>query len=215
MPTGYTATLVEQGQTFTEFTLGCARAFGACIEQRDDPMDDMPKVPKRSTYHDTELDKAKAELAKAESMTSKERLAWGTKSKRQQLKDYRASLAKKKEIKARLETMIAQVEGWVPPSADHNGLKKFMLEQLASTMDHDGDVAYYEKEIERTKETEPLEYFEGFLKHLKWSVEYHKKEAEKDNERTDGRTQWITDLYDSLTPYDNGLITYKLLKEMK
>lgn len=177
MPTGYTATLVEQGQTFTEFTLGCARAFGACIEQRDDPMDDMPKVPKRSTYHDTELERDTAKLAKAEAMTPKERLAWGTKTKRKELKDYRASLAKKKEIKAQLEEMIAQVEAWVPPGKDHEGLKTFMLEQLASTVEHDGDVEYYETKIATTKATEPLEFFKGYLDHLKWSVAYHKKRS--------------------------------------
>jgi len=44
MPTGYTAKLCEGEQSFGEFALGCARAFGACVMQREDSMDDLPKA---------------------------------------------------------------------------------------------------------------------------------------------------------------------------
>ena len=52
MPTGYTATLMEKGQTFQEFIMGCARAFGALIEMRDSPNDaPIPDKFEPSDYH--------------------------------------------------------------------------------------------------------------------------------------------------------------------
>jgi len=40
MPTGYTAEIYEGEKevTFEKFALTCARAFGACITIRDEPM---------------------------------------------------------------------------------------------------------------------------------------------------------------------------------
>jgi hypothetical protein len=48
---------------FKTFALRCARAFGAGIMQRDDPMDQPPKkLTEESSYHKTEMKKAEKEL---------------------------------------------------------------------------------------------------------------------------------------------------------
>jgi hypothetical protein len=45
MPTGYTAP-VQSGEIveLEDFILLCARAFGACVMQRDEPMKSLPKI---------------------------------------------------------------------------------------------------------------------------------------------------------------------------
>ena len=62
MPTGYTAKLMEQGQTFPEFIMSCARAFGALIMMRDDPANaPIPEKFEPSDYHVRALKKAYVE----------------------------------------------------------------------------------------------------------------------------------------------------------
>ncbi len=45
MPSGYTENIYYGKKVaFKDFALGCARAFGACVMQRDDPADVKPKI---------------------------------------------------------------------------------------------------------------------------------------------------------------------------
>ena len=69
MPTGYTSD-IEKGITFNEFTMQCARAFGACISMRDDPGDKpIPKEFKPSTYHIEGIKKAKEKMVQLKKMS--------------------------------------------------------------------------------------------------------------------------------------------------
>lgn len=71
MPTGYTAKLHNgEEQTFPEFVMSCARAFGALITMRDDPADaEIPDEFKPSDYHVRELEKARERLSEVEGWT--------------------------------------------------------------------------------------------------------------------------------------------------
>ena len=52
MPSGYTSDIYNGKEvTFKDFALGCARAFGACVMQRDDPADEKPKIMPEESYH--------------------------------------------------------------------------------------------------------------------------------------------------------------------
>ena len=64
MPTGYTLDLYDvKDITFEEFALRCARAFGALISMRDEPIDaPIPERFEPSDYHLKELEKAKKRL---------------------------------------------------------------------------------------------------------------------------------------------------------
>jgi len=82
MPTGYTAKLMESGQTFQDFVMQCARAFGACVMMRDDPMDaPIPERFEPSDYNVKRLAEAKAELVKLQAMTNDEKIAFGESKK--------------------------------------------------------------------------------------------------------------------------------------
>lgn len=213
MPTGYTSKICDGEQSFSEFVLGCARAFGACIEQRDDPMDDLPKIPKKSSYHDTELELAKKELKKLKSLSKAERDKLGNKKRNAQIKDYKGYIKERKEIHARVSAMLEKVNDWTPPTKEHEGLKKFMLEQLAGTLDHDGDYAFYEKELAKEEKKTSADYYDEMLESAKWSVEYHREKSKEEVTRTNGRGKWITDLIKSLE--SDPELSYLLLKGMK
>lgn len=49
MPSCYTSDIADgKDVSFNDFVLKCARAFGACIEQRDDNANDKPKLIERN-----------------------------------------------------------------------------------------------------------------------------------------------------------------------
>jgi hypothetical protein len=74
MPTGYTAKLVESGQTFEEFVLTCARAFGALIELRDEPLDaPIPETLEPHSYYAEAVVEAKKRLTNLLDMPEEER----------------------------------------------------------------------------------------------------------------------------------------------
>jgi hypothetical protein len=62
--TGYVHHMVEKNQTFPQFAMSCARAFGALIEMRDEGMDaKIPDEIKPEPYHKKAAAEARKELA--------------------------------------------------------------------------------------------------------------------------------------------------------
>lgn len=131
MPTGYTADVAEGKVTsFRVFALRCARAFGAAIMQRDDPMDAPPRLREISDYTIRYVAEREATVAKLNAMTVEEAndaaaLAYGD-----ALKAHRASVQCDTDTRNRYNAMLAEVVAWNPPSADHQELKDFMIQQL-------------------------------------------------------------------------------------
>ena len=82
MPTGYTAKLMENGQSFQEFVMFCARAMGVCVMMRDDSLDKpIPEKFEPSDYELKEMAKARTELDRLLSMTKKQAKAYGLEHK--------------------------------------------------------------------------------------------------------------------------------------
>ena len=213
MPTGYTARICEGEQSMSEFVLGCARAFGACVDQRDDPMSDLPKIPgeiEESRYV-AMVKREEEKLADLLALDEKKRESLGIKEQKEQIKYYRKAIKERKIVRARLDKMYDRIKDWVPPSASHVGLKEFMIEQLVSTIEHDGDVSYYERELEREKAKLPIDYYNEEVESTKRSVRRCKEEAAKEKDRHVDRGQWVKQLYKSLE--NDPELTHLLLKK--
>src|SRR5262245_44461330 len=70
MATGYTSIIHDnENVTFRDYILRCARAFGACIMQREDGMAEPPKHRIPTPYYAEQLPEAQAELRRAEAMS--------------------------------------------------------------------------------------------------------------------------------------------------
>jgi hypothetical protein len=131
MPTGYTSILEEPGGcTFETYLLRCARAFGACVMQRDDDMDDPPKFREPSDYHLKEIERGMARRRELASMTPEQAChMWRADVERIEKAnaEYCAEWARLNRVYAE---MREKVEAWTPPTPDHEVLKKFMLQQI-------------------------------------------------------------------------------------
>jgi hypothetical protein len=192
MPTGYTAIIEERADlTFREFALRCARGMGACIMQRDDPMDDLPKAPEASDHHIKTLTGAQARLVELRGLSTEGVRALWQADMESNEKRNAEQVAKCAEVKRRYDAMRAHVEAWKPPTKDHDGFRRFMLEQIDAC--HSDWAPYLYKSAPT-----PGDWLAAQLKSAEWDVEYRTKEHAGELERAASRKSWIDALYASL-----------------
>ncbi len=195
MPTGYTAQLMEKGQDFRSFVLTCARAMGACIMQRDDPMSDLPKKQEPHDYNAERLRAAIAELSRLRGMDRDAQYNFASDRKVEATNSAAAYLQKRKDENKRLDDTMAQVVAWTPPSPDHAGLKAFMIEQITISRN---SLEYSVRSLKEVTDKPTQRFFEEAVASAEHDIEYHRKELAKEQERTNGRNEWIDQLYKSL-----------------
>ena len=191
MPTGYTSDIYNgKDVSFRDFALNCARAFGACVMQRDDPADEKPKIMPEESYH---ADKLK-EIGKFKKPTKtkfnnyiKEQTAY-----------WQESIDKKKKLQIAYDIKIKEAQNWTPPTPEHEGLKKFMIEQLTESMKFDCDGDFYESELISLKALTYEKYVLKEKSEYERSIVFHTEYLKKDLNTIRQRNKWIQDLYNSL-----------------
>jgi len=196
MATGYTYDVVEGKTTeFKDFLFQCARAFGACIGQRDDDLKEPPKLSKVNDYHLNVWKSAESNLKYAEVETLEE-FTLNEKLRIKKKHDYLVEHEKEKQVqKDRLEKMLESVRAWTPPTVDHENLKSFMIDQLEETMKYDGKVIPV-PEIDYDQDYAQLR--EENIRYLKRDVEYHYNKYIEEVETVTKRNEWIAKLYESV-----------------
>jgi hypothetical protein len=196
--TGYTYDLVEKNLSFKEFVLRCARAIGYLIEMRDDPMDaPIPEEFEPDSFYLDRMYDAEQDLRYYESMTEAEKIAEGKRIQARELNGYVESLEKAEKEDTILKEMLDKVRAWNPPTSEHEGLKNFMIEQLACSM-HDSNAQSYKNWIKQTKSKNPESYIDELIERSRENVPYYKKLYDKEVEQTAKKNAWIKALRDSL-----------------
>lgn len=198
MPTGYTAD-INDGITFQTFAMNCARAFGACVELRDEPAggDRIPDAFQPSDYHLKALEKARASLSELEAMTPAdlERMASNDYDEAETRRVMR--LKEIGEQRAAYEAMLLKVNQWTPPTDEHQGLKDFMVEQITKSIDFDCSTSYHETPTVRV---DGASWAAARRQSLQRDVAYHTRQHAEEVERAASRTKWVADLRKSLEP---------------
>ena len=132
MPTGYTSYIKDGKITSgTEFLKLCTRAFGIAIDLKDESLDvPTPNHFEPHPYYEKAYKDSLVSREKAYSMTLEE-VKEDIISKYDDNKGRAAKILEgykdedKKYLKVREE-----VEKWIPPTPEHENLKKFCLEQI-------------------------------------------------------------------------------------
>jgi hypothetical protein len=138
MPTGYTAAVKDGKVTdFSEFARQCARAFGAAIHQRDESASASLRLREEDDYHYEWVERDKKKLEEALARTDEEWAALQDESIALRIRQTEESIQKRSEDRARYELMLAKAKNWTPPTEEHEGLKKFMIEQLVDSIKFD------------------------------------------------------------------------------
>lgn len=196
MPTGYTANLYDGEQSFEEFAMGCARAFGALVSMKEDPTDkEIPERFEVSDYHiknGIEYSERYNELLK---YTEDQKIKFGEMKKDGLVKQYKDSISKYEIINHRIGKMKDSVINWGVPSPEHYELKKFMLQQLEISIE---TIDYYQDELKKIKGYDVGHYYKNELESVLHSINYHKENHEKEVGRIKSRNDWVKALRDSL-----------------
>lgn len=197
MPTGYTAKLMSEGQTFREFALTCARNFGACICLRDHPMDVLPTED--NINGDSYYKKRKSELDELllnlRAMTPAEFSAHGEALKKTRLEQYKNSLAAQRAEIKKVADMREQVAQWNPPTDDHEGLKAFMLQQLNLSLEDDG---FYVKQIRQLEELSGVRVAQIELESAEENLKRCEDALKREDKNARSSKMWIRALTESL-----------------
>lgn len=195
MPTGYTYPVCEGKVTeFPEFAMSCARAFGALIMMRDDPMDaEIPEeIAPETKYYDDRLAADTKSLGEVQAMSMDDANTAALEAHRAALASRNKYLADKDVEAGRLNAMTAKVHAWEPPTPDHVEMKNFMLEQLRISLPGN-----YVPEIPALLDGPTWRQNE--INRLSDSIVYAQKERNKEIERAKGRTEWVKALRASLS----------------
>lgn len=195
MPTGYTVAIAE-GISFKDFVMRCSRNMGALITMRDEPMNaPIPDKFEPNDYYVKKVDELKSYLESLNATTSVEANQKSMCDYTQQVKHRAKRLAEILELKNKYQAMLAKVQKWVPPTDDHKEFKRFMIQQIAVSMDSDCDVSYYSKEPEIVTGEQ---WLRKEITRTQESLIYYEKEYRLEVERVEKRNQWLKALRESL-----------------
>jgi len=196
MPTGYTAAIAD-GISFNEFVMDCARAMGACITMRDEPSGTpIPEKFEPSNYHQEKKLEASDRLVELVLMSEEAADAKASEDYEEELARWSARIAEIKQLNKRYTQMLIQVLAWKAPTKNHEGLKRFMEDQIRRSIDFDCNISYYIKNppVKLTG----LQWRAKVREHAQRDYEYHHKNYQEEVERVADRNEWIAALRGSL-----------------
>lgn len=190
MATGYTWPVREGTVTFEEFVLSCAKAFAWWM--RDSDSKTLTDPPIQDTYAKF-LRQEKADLARLEALSAEEIMTEHEEAYWKVREDNRRMTSADIELKHRYLAMLEKVEEWEPPSEVHEGLKKFMIEQLNDSITHDCDSTFQYKINPR-----PFEWHEERITQARKMVDSYAEKAAEEAQRNIDNQKWTDQLRESL-----------------
>jgi hypothetical protein len=193
MPTGYTACIEDGNPTFREFALRCARAFGALIHMRDEPLD-KPLEPRKGddTYYRKRLEEAKERLQEAKKVTLTKAKAYCIERFDKDVVEWTEREAERNRILAKYAYMTARVMSWKPPTPEHTGLRDFMLSQIKDSTKWLGEPRLYPVMMD------PAEYRAREIREAADDIDRATKALLEEASKVASTNKWIKDLEASL-----------------
>ncbi|MCL1839877.1 hypothetical protein FWF89_02680 [Candidatus Saccharibacteria bacterium] len=165
MSTGYTK-LIENG-TVTSFRGFAFRVLMGTCDETEMPTADEIIDQQSVDYHRESLARAEAELERIRQMTL---VQWRLLAKNAKAEDAKEIACRKAKNK-RLGDMLRKVLAWQTPTEQHEDWKRFMIDQLKTSM------------ISARDYCPPMmsycEYRQRATEKVEWEVNYHRKELAK------------------------------------
>lgn len=196
MPTSYTAPVADGTITdLRRFAMLCARAFGATISMRDDPMSaPIPMVIEPDGYYRRRHQQAVAEVLRLQRLSPME-------AQREMQQEHSAAMARWRDSTwndarqvVRYQTMIEHVDAWQPPSLEHENFKAFMLQQLRDSLKFDCGGRF--RPMPRLQRWP--EWLRGAIAEAMDNINWQRKRREEDVQRAVNATSWLALLRVSL-----------------
>lgn len=197
MPTGYTAG-IENGSITSakDFIMLCAKNFGACIDMRDEPLNTpIPEQFEGSSYYAKSLKEAESTLKIWNDMKLEDACIKYDVEIKSENDRAEKQISEQLEQYKTYRKILREVRDWNPPTSEHEGLKKFAIDQI--NMCADADISYWQDKID--KGHKPFdEWWDDKIKSTEEEIKRYKKEVDEEKKRTESRNNWIKQLRESL-----------------
>lgn len=203
MPTGYTAGVIDgEITTLQGFAKKCMRAFGATIHMRDESLNEEYVPREVGDYYKVALETWEKTLNEVTSMSDEEIVAKREKQLQEDIDYHKDRINKVEKNRIVLSKLIKEVTEWVPPTEEHVNFKKFMLDQLSQTIQHDGDDSYnrerLNKSINEMFSIDAKKIREEYIKDAKYNINYSKENLDKEIKRVEESNKWVEQLLNCL-----------------
>ena len=202
MPTGYTS-YIKDGEITSgkDFLKLCTRAFGVAVDLKDESLDvPTPNHFEPHPYYEKAYKDSLVSREKAYSMTFEE-------AKEDMISKFKNNKASEEKILEEYKDedekylkVREEVEKWIPPTPEHENLKKFCLEQIDMSLNTDL-YEWYEKDINKELDTsdDTVRKYIDYLKdqkNMQVNRAYEKYQAEL--KRVEEKNLWMKQFLDSL-----------------
>lgn len=191
MPTGYTDAITAD-MTLEQFTMRCARAFGALIMMRDDSLDaQIPEEFTPDAFYYERVETAKAKVQQVASMTIAEAADSLQDENEQRAKTLAERIQRDADTRAKYERMLAMVDAWEPPTRDHHGLKEFMQQQIRDSIKWDCREPEWYSDLYGPLEMTPAEWLARLQRNAAEDLRRAEESLAEERDGQRGRTEWV------------------------
>lgn len=202
MPTGYTA-YIQDGDITTgkDFLKLCLRNFGIAINMRDEPLSKpVPTQFKPNPYYKNDYEKTVETRNKYRQMTFEEAKKELIEKHKKDIESAKKSLDEFIAEDERYMKVRDEIEKWIPPTSEHENVKKFALNQIDISLNTDMR-EYCNKELNKdldiSDEAVRL-YMNEINEFYENSVTRAYKDWQEELKRTADKNMWMKQFLDSL-----------------
>ena len=201
MPTGYTA-YIEDGKIndAKDFLMLCLRAFGVCMEMRDDSFSKpIPEKFVPSDYYSKSAERTQKEINELLNTSDETLEAKMVDDKNKNIdrcnKAIKENLAKKKSY----QSILSQINNW-NPQQKYLAVKEFATNQIIMSMEQ-LDNSYYEKEIceLNSSNISIVEYRAMLLKSLGESLSYAAEHLQHEIKNVEEKNSFLSGFRESIS----------------
>ena len=203
MPTGYTAPILEGKITnFKDYAKLCMRAFGATIHMRDESLETEYVKRTPDNYHTNSLKKYQERFDELTNMSDEELFNEKTSEIKKNIEYRKQKFIEENDNRLKLLSILEDVDKWKPPTEEHQGIKKFMREQITETLKYDAEPKYHELQIKEYEEKlgniNVSEIREEYFKDIKQKIKYQTEQIYEEIKRVDSSNKWVETFLNSL-----------------
>lgn len=202
MPTGYTS-YIQDGDITTgkDFLKLCLRNFGIAINMRDEPLSKpVPTQFEPNPYYKNDYEKTVETRNKYRQMTFEEAKKELIDKHKKDIESAKKSLDEFIAEDERYMKVRDEIEKWIPPTSEHENVKKFALNQIDISLNTDMR-EYCNKELNKdldiSDEAVHL-YMNEINEFYENSVARAYKDWQEELKRTADKNMWMKQFLDSL-----------------
>lgn len=202
MPTGYTA-YIKDGDITTgkDFLKLCLRNFGAAINMRDEPLSKpVPTQFEPDPYYKKDYEETVKIRNKYRQMTFEEAKKELIEKHKKDIESTRKSLDKYIAEDERYMKVRDEIEKWIPPTSEHENVKKFALNQIDISLNTDIR-EYCNKELSKDLDVSDeavYSYMNDINEFYENDVARAYKRWQEELKRTADKNMWMKQFLDSL-----------------